>query len=68
MSTSKRVRVVNIPAQFLPLIEEEIEKGGYYSQTQLMGEILAEHFKGKNPKAGKEKTLVKGVIHSETES
>jgi hypothetical protein len=71
MSTNKRTQKTGIttyPIKFKPLLDEEFDESGLYTYTELMGRILEEHFKGKNPKAGKEKTLVKGVIHSETES
>ena len=63
-----RTVIVNIPREFKPLLDEEMNEKGYFAYPQLMDDILKEHFKGKKPKAGKEKTLVKGVIHSETES
>ena len=60
-----RCRMVSIPAEFMPLLEKELDEKGYFNYAQLTGEILAEHFKGKNPKATKEKTLVKGAIQGE---
>jgi len=39
-----RTRVVNIPAQFLPLIEKEREDKGVFSTTEVMGQILQSHY------------------------
>ena len=58
---SARTRSINIPKEFLPLIMDETEQKGYFSSVQTMGEILAEHFKGSQPKAEKGER-VKGVI------
>jgi len=40
--------MVSVPSQFMPLLDKELEEKGYYSYPQLMGEILAEHFKDKH--------------------
>ncbi len=37
-------RIVNIPAQFLPLIEKERERRGCFSLHECMGHILTEYF------------------------
>ncbi|MBA7523841.1 hypothetical protein ES705_15975 [subsurface metagenome] len=56
-------RVISVPAQFLPLIERERERRGYFSQHECMGRILKDYF-GTNglkaPESGKEEIL-KGV-------
>ncbi|MBA7604672.1 hypothetical protein ES703_11798 [subsurface metagenome] len=63
--SNARTRSINIPKEFLPLIMDETEKKGYFSSVQMMGEILAEHYKGSQPKAEKGKSPVKGVIKDE---
>jgi len=62
--SNARTRSINIPKEFLPLIMDETEKKGYFSSVQMMGEILAEHYKDQ-PKAEKGKSPVKGVIKDE---
>ncbi|MBA7512109.1 hypothetical protein ES705_04128 [subsurface metagenome] len=37
-------RIVNIPAQFLPLIEKERERRGCFSMHECMGHILRDYF------------------------
>lgn len=37
-------RIVNVPAQFLPLIEKERERRGCFSMHECMGHILKEYF------------------------
>lgn len=56
-------RIVNIPAQFLPLIEKERERRGCFSMHECMGHILKDYFGPdglKPPVPGKEK-VIKGV-------
>lgn len=52
MGKQSRSRMVNVPAEFIPLLEKELDEKGYFSQIQLTGEILAEHYKkrGEYPK------------------
>ena len=53
-------RIVNIPAQFLPLIEIEMERRGCFSMHECMGHILKDYFsiKGlKTPEQGNEQVL-----------
>ncbi len=55
-------RIVNIPAQFLPLIEKERERRGCFSMHECMGHILKDYFgtnELKSPEPGKE-TVLKG--------
>ena len=59
---------ISYPSVFKPLLDKEFEEKGYYSYTVLMGDILAEHFKERKPKADKEKIPVKGVIQGEKDS
>ncbi len=54
-----RCRMVSIPAEFMPLLEKELDEKGYFNYAQLTGEILAEHFKRRKPKAGKEKITIR---------
>ena len=37
-------RIVNIPAQFLPLLEKERDRRGCFSLHECMGHILTEYF------------------------
>ena len=37
-------RIVNYPSKFQPLLEKELDQKGYYSYSELMGHILAEHY------------------------
>lgn len=39
-----KTRVVNIPAQFLPLIQEETERRGCFAVSECMGHILKDYF------------------------
>jgi hypothetical protein len=43
----------------MPLLEKELDEKGYFNYAQLTGEILAEHFKRRKPKAGKEKITIR---------
>jgi len=55
-------RIVNYPAKFKPLLDQELEEKGIFSYSELMGRILAEHF-GINPKNTnivEESTIIKG--------
>lgn len=45
MARQNRSRMVNVPAEFVPLLEKELDEKGYFSQIQLTGEILAEHYR-----------------------
>lgn len=62
MPGQNRSKLVNVPAEFIPLLEKELDEKGYFSQIQLTGEILAEHYrqrgeyppKPKSPKKSKE--------------
>jgi len=42
-------RIVNYPAKFKPLLDQELEEKGFFSYCELMGHILAAHY-GINPK------------------
>jgi len=42
-----RCRVVSVPAEFMPLLEAELNEKGYFSYPQLMNEILTTHFNAK---------------------
>ena len=60
-------RVVTIPAEFLPLIEQERDRQGCFTCTDTMGRILEKYF-GKRPSQvaapsqnGHEKPAIKGV-------
>jgi len=55
-------RIVNYPAKFKPLLERELDKKGFFSYSELMGHILAEHY-GINPKntnTEEKTTIIKG--------
>ena len=63
-----KTRLVNIPAQFLPLLEKERDQKGLFSLPELMGQILRDHFGIKRPREhnnqeGSESndTIIKGV-------
>ncbi|MBA7591034.1 hypothetical protein ES708_33181 [subsurface metagenome] len=45
MGKQNRSRFVNVPAEFVPLLNKELDEKGYFAQIQLTGEILAEHFR-----------------------
>jgi hypothetical protein len=62
MSTNKRTQksgITTYPIKFKPLLDEEFNESGLYTYTELMGRILEEHFKGRKPKAGKEKITIR---------
>jgi len=40
----KRQSLVSYPREFKPLLDQELEEGGYFTYRQLIGAILAEHF------------------------
>lgn len=42
-----RTRLVNIPKEFLPLIEQETEQLVFFSQVHTMGVILSQYFNRK---------------------
>ncbi len=50
-------RIVNYPSKFKPLLDQELDQKGFYSYSELMGHILAEHYgispKNTNNKKGK---------------
>jgi len=50
-------RVVNVPADFLPMIVEERDRQGCFTTCEIMGKILEGYF-GKRPPAHK---TLKGV-------
>ncbi|MBA7475729.1 hypothetical protein ES707_11102 [subsurface metagenome] len=61
---SPSTRVINIPAQFLPLIEKERERRGCFSQHECMGHILKEYFGtegAKQPGQDNPGQVIKGV-------
>ena len=58
-----RASVVNIPSQFLPLIEKEREDKGLFSTTEMMGQILRAHY-SEQPN-GKKSTALKGAKYDE---
>ncbi|MBA7522450.1 hypothetical protein ES705_14585 [subsurface metagenome] len=39
-----RTRIVNIPAQFYPLLKKEVAETGCFSFNELMGRILRDHY------------------------
>ena len=57
-------RILNYPARFKPLLDRELDEKGYFSYSELMGHILAEHY-GTNTKRNTitedESTIMKGV-------
>ncbi|MBA7556957.1 hypothetical protein ES705_49684 [subsurface metagenome] len=44
-----RTRLVNIPKEFLPLIEGETDRLVFFSQVHTMGVILSQYFNRKQP-------------------
>jgi len=56
-------RVVNIPSQFMPLVEKEREDMGCFTTCDCMGRILADYFGRKpgNGSKGKQHQVIKGV-------
>ncbi|MBA7507417.1 hypothetical protein ES706_06136 [subsurface metagenome] len=57
-------RIVNIPAQFLPLIEKEMNRRGCFSMHECMGHILKDYFgtnEIKQPDQDKPDQVIKGV-------
>jgi len=60
-----RCRMVSVPREYISLIEQEMNTKGYFSYPQVMDDILSQHFKGKKPEAGKDKSIVKGVVRDE---
>ncbi|MBA7523181.1 hypothetical protein ES705_16524 [subsurface metagenome] len=57
-------RIVNIPAQFLPLIEKERERRGCFSVHECMGHILKDYFgssEQKKPVQENPDKVLKGV-------
>ncbi len=57
-------RIVNIPAQFLPLIEKEMNRRGCFSMHECMGHILKDYFgtnKIKQPDHDNQEQVIKGV-------
>ena len=56
-------RVVNIPSQFMPLVEQEREDMGCFTTCDCMGRILADYF-GRKPEShskSKQRQVIKGV-------
>ena len=43
-------KIINYPAKFKPLLDREFDEKGFFSYSELMGHILAEHY-GTNPKS-----------------
>ena len=57
-------RIVNIPAQFLPLIEKEMNRRGCFSMHECMGHILKDYFgtnEIKQPDQDNPDQVIKGV-------
>jgi len=57
-------RIVNYPAKFKPLLDQELEDKGFFSYCELMGHILAGHYgiNKKNSSNNKaQDTIIKGV-------
>ena len=57
-------RIVNIPAQFLPLIEKEMNRRGCFSMHECMGHILTDYFGTngiKQPNQDNPEKVIKGV-------
>ena len=56
-------RVVNIPSQFMPLVEKEREQMGCFTICECMGRILADHFgrKAQKPTNTEPGQVIKGV-------
>jgi len=50
-----RCRMVSVPSEFMPLLEEELTNKGFFSYPQLMDHILGRYFK-------KAKTPVKATV------
>ena len=44
-----RCRMVAVPKEFMPLLEAEMNKKGYFSYPQLMNDILTNYFNDKKP-------------------
>jgi len=42
--------MVAVPKEFMPLLEAELNKKGYFSYPQLMNDILTVHFNEKGEK------------------
>ena len=56
-------RVVNIPSQFLPMVEKERDDNGCFTTCEIMGRILADYFgrKPQNPTNTKKEPVIRGV-------
>lgn len=52
-------RLISYPAEFKPLLDKELEAGGYYTYCELVGRIFAEHY-GTNKKAPRTPAVIKG--------
>ena len=37
-------KIINYPAKFKPLLDREFDEKGFFSYSELMGHILAEHY------------------------
>ncbi len=55
-------RLVNIPSQFMPLVEKEMNETGCYTYCETMGRILAQYFNGKHKAPSSPKTNTNTVI------
>ena len=42
--------MVSVPSEFMPKLEAELNKRGFYSYPQLMAHILTKYFNGKGAK------------------
>jgi len=49
-------RLISYPAEFKPLLDQELEQKGYFTYCELVGQIFAAHF-GTNEK---KPTVIKG--------
>ena len=60
---SPTTRIVNIPAQFFPLLEKEAERRGCFSLHECMGHILKDYFgiDGLKPPVPEKEKVIKGV-------
>ena len=52
-------RVINYPAKFKPLLDRELEERGFFSYTELMGQILAQHY-GLTKNENSQPTIIEG--------
>ena len=52
-------RIVNVPAEFVNLLEEECQEKGIMLHSELVSRILSEHFKERKAQKGKEKITIR---------